>query len=392
MFRSVLLHLFEIICHILPVSTRKIYFLSFAGQYNDNPKAISERLHEIAPDIIQYWAISNKSKQNDIPDYIHLVQHNSFKSIYVKNRCRVVVDNGAGFSLFYSENPILFSFKKLLKNKKQFNLSTWHGNPIKHIGAQIPGEGHWTVRTAFSSSDLLIAGCSLVKNIFEEAFINLMPVKLEGTPRTDILFKDSRDKCLNIKNKLGLPLDKKILLYAPTYRYSPRDSGIEQINRMNLNELMATLSRKFGGDWIFVMRVHNMVLLEIQEGGYLEQYNDIVYDGNSFDDMNEYLFVCDALLTDYSGCIYDVSLTNKPCFLFAHDRENYEKRERGVYSQLSEFPYSFSSSFEELIKNILSYDYETIDNKRRSFLDKIGNNEDGHASDRISEIIISHMS
>lgn len=385
--KSLLLQIFDICCHILPVSTKKVFFLSFAGQYNDNPKYLSEKLHEIAPQIEQYWCISTKSKQNDIPDYIHKIAYGSFRSIYIKNRCGVIVTNGAGYYLIHCENRRAFKFKSHLKNRKQFDLATWHGFPIKHIGAQIPNEGLWSKETSFSSSDMMLSGYKMEKEILEKAFINLMPICLLGTPRTDILFNDSEEKKQEIKRKLRLP-DKKIILYAPTYRYSTKDSGIEQLNMMNFDLLLSELEKKFGGEWIFVMRVHNLVLMEIKNNGLLDKYDGKLFDGNQFDDMNEYLYASDILLTDYSSCIYDAALTEKPCFMFAHDRKYYEEHERGLYTQLNEFPYPFSSTFEELLSDIRSFDKEKFEKDRKGFLNKIGNINDGNSSRRVVEYLI----
>jgi CDP-glycerol glycerophosphotransferase len=387
MLRNIVLQFFEIICHILPVSNKKVFFNSFHGQYNDNPKYISEKLHELHPSWNFYWEFSEKSKDNDFPPYVQKVKTGSFKLIYFKNRCRIIVENGAGYYLAHADNKFGHLFKKLLKNKKQFELSTWHGNPIKHIGAQIPGNENWTKNNVFSSSDLLVAGCEVVQHIFEKAFLGLMPVTLQGTPRTDILFDKAESRKQDIKKKLSLPLEKKIILYAPTYRYSAIDSGIAQLQMIDIPKLLASLKGRFSGEWVFVMRVHNLVLLEIEKSGMLEKYAGTLFNGNLFDDMNEYLCAADVLLTDYSGCIYDVALTDKPCFLFAHDKENYVSRERGTYMPISMFPYSFSETFDELLSNIQQYDEKKNKEDVANFLHTIGNAEDGKASDRLVSII-----
>ena len=384
--QSLLLQFFDIFCHIFPVSKNKVFFLSFAGQYNDNPKYISEKLHEMFPNMEQYWCISPKSKQNDIPGYIHKLTYGSFYSIFIKNRCGVVITNGAGYYLVNCERKLLFKFKKHLKNRKQFDLATWHGFPIKHIGAQIPQEGHWSLESSFSTSDMMLSGYKREKELLEMAFINLMPVRLLGTPRTDIFFNDTEERKTAVKKKLGLP-EKKVIIYAPTYRYSTKDSGIEQLNMINLEVLLSELGKRFGGEWIFVMRVHNLVLMEIKKSGLLDKYQGQLFDGNQFDDMNEYLYASDILLTDYSSCIYDVALTSKPCFMFAHDRKYYEEHERGLYTQLSDFPYPFSTSFEELISDIQGFDSHSFETKRQSFLRQIGNINDGKASQRVLEYL-----
>ncbi len=376
----------DIILHILPVSKNRVFFISFAGQYNDNPKYISEELHAINPNIKQYWAISEKSRENNLPKYIKTVKYNTISFCWHKNRSRVIVENGAG-NYIYSTNS-KFNIRHLLKNKKQFDISTWHGNPIKHIGAQIPGNSDWNANTFHSTSDMIICGCKYVKNIFEQAFCGKLKVRLMGTPRTDALFNITDSKKKKIKKKLGLPMDKKVILYAPTYRNNPDDSGVIQLNLIDFERLFAAFEKRFGGDWVFVFRVHNMVLLKIDVEGITKRYNNRIINGNTFDDMMEYMVVSDAMITDYSGCIFDNAHTNIPCFLFAHDRKKYKEIERGTYIELEKLPYRFSDTFDELINEILSYDSNANSIRVHNFQKYIGNIEDGKASKRVCKLIL----
>ena len=116
-----------------------------------------------------------------------------------------------------------------------------------------------------------------------------------------------------------------------------------------------------------------------------------ILNGNLYDDMNEYLAASDVLISDYSGCVYDVALTKTPCFLFAHDRVNYEKNERGIYTPLSFFPYSFSDSFVDLLKKIDSYSEEETDKNRIRFLEEIGNVETGNSAKKVAEFLIRKL-
>ena len=381
-----LFNFIDILFHITPIDNKRIFFSSFHGQYNDNPKYISMELYKMRPDIKQVWVISNKSQKNDLPPYIKTVHYNTFEYCFQKNRSKIIVENGAGDYIFNTRNR--FSIKKCLKNKKQFDLSTWHGNPIKQIGAQIPGI-NWSYETFHSTSDLMTCGCEYVKQIFQRAFLNKLNIQMLGTPRTDILFDKSEDKLHAIKNKLQLPFNKKVILYAPTYRNNVFDSGIKQLEMMNLDLLFDSLHKRFGGEWVLVYRFHNMVLLSIDKNWLKKQRN--ILNGNQFDDMMEYMFAADALITDYSGCIFDIMHTNKPCFLFAHDKENYIKNERGSYIPLSDLPYDFADSFESLISNINNYNEESTQKKVETFQNKIGNMEDGHASERICNLIVGSL-
>lgn len=375
-------NLLDIFFQFLPVSKNRVLFSSFHGQYNDNPKYISVEMHKQYPSITQYWVFSEKTNANDIPYYIRPLKYNTLKYNIIKNTCCLFIENGAGAYLF-DNSTSFFWLKKKLKNRKQIDFSTWHGNPIKHIGAQIPGNEFWDKNTFFTSSDVMIAGCQLVKSIFEDAFLNSMPVKLLGTPRTDLLFNNDSKQVLNLKKKLGLPIDKKIVLYAPTYRNDPNNSGVDQMNTFDFPQLFSALHNRFGGEWAFVFRVHNMVLLNIDVEKLVNKYPNTVINGNKYDDMAEYLAAADVLISDYSGCVYDIALTEKPCFLYALDRDNYENEERGVYFPVEKFPYTFAESFNQLLNDIQNYSAEQTAVQREQFLRFIGNIEDGNASKRV---------
>lgn len=376
----------DIALHCLRVENYWFFFTSFQGQYNDNPKYISEKVHEEIPKAKIFWEISSKSKQNDIPDYVNKIRAGKFRYYYVKNKCRVAVDNFAGLYMS-SATGIKGKVVSLLKNKKQFNLSTSHGTPVKTLWVQDP-DSSITKEGFKTTSDVLVAGSELSKHLYEMATGDKVPVVAIGTPRTDILFNKDEGFLASLREKLGLPFDKKILLFAPTWRTSPEDSGVKQIEQIDFDALFETLNKKFGGEWVFVFRLHNLALKAADINKLKEKYgSDRFYNGNNFDDMMEYMAVCDIMISDYSGAIYDWTLVNKPGFLYAHDRDEYENHGRGLYHTMDFFPYSFSDSFDELIDNINRFDQISFEQERIAFLEKIGNVEDGKASARAVEIL-----
>lgn len=376
---------FEVLTHIQKPKQHRVFFVSFGGQYNDNPKYISLFLNNTHPEYKQFWYISNKSTMRDLPSYATILKKKDFKFYRIKNSCKFIVDNSAGFYLFYDEKH--YRAKAKLINRKQFDISTWHGFPIKNIGACMFENRHWKPNYLFTSSNVMLSGSKTNTNIFKKSYLNKLNIIETGSPRNDILFDDNVS-IENLKKKLCLPLDKKIILYAPTYRDTPEDSGIIQISNINFDLLFNALNDKFGGNWIFVFRTHNMVLLALKEK-QSSLFGKYIISGNDFDDMAEYLKVCDVLLTDYSGCIYDVMLTKKPCFLYAHDRSRYCSIERGVQININDLPYAFSDSFDKLLENIINYDEKNTRSRVSSFLSSVGCVEDGKASKRAVDIILS---
>lgn len=375
--------IFGILKH-LPIQKRTILFKSFGGQYGDNPKYISEELHRKDPDLNIVWGVSEKSNGRDFPDYVKKVKIKSITFNYYSSTAEVIVDNMSGIRGIRSHGYNKF-YDYFLKRKNQLNISTWHGTPLKKIGCDVVTDNIQFYQT---SANFMLSGNHYSTDIFKSSF-NGIEIKELGTPRNDILFSQQSQRTLKLK--LGLPSSCKIILYAPTFRSDVMVSGIEQLKKLDVQRLLGSLEKKFGGSWILVLRLHHEVLLMLREASSGLIDNKFVYDGNIHDDMAEYLAASDILLTDYSSSMFDYLLTNKPCYLFSFDKEKYLNDERGTYLDLEELPFSFSESVEQLYDEILNYDEEEVNLKRKRFLNNLGNIDCGLASEDVANYILSFM-
>lgn len=381
----------NIILKVLPVKNNYIYFYNIWGKYNDNTKYISEKLHEIYPDILCIWEL-DKMTGNEVPTYVKIVHSNTLKSYYFKNRSRILVDNGIGY--ISKEFLKATSFKKKLylasKNSKQFNISTWHGTPLKHIFKDIPNRNY---EDFISTTDIVLTGDNHTVSILEKATFGKVRIERIGSPRNDALILNSETKKIELKSKLKLPSDKKIILYAPTFRSGFNSiiniykSGLEQMEQIDFDILFRCLNKKYGGDWVFVSRFHPGVSEKVNSSSLEQKSGGAYYNGNYGDDMTEYLLVSDILITDYSSSMFDFSLMKKPCFLFCPDINYYEKVERGFYLDIRNLPYPLAENFDELINNINLFSQEEYENELGKLMNFIGNIDDGDASNRVVQII-----
>ncbi len=363
-------------------SRKIVYFCSFFGQYSDNPKYIFCKLKELYPDIKTAWTVSS-TNENIFPDNTKKVQFQSFLHYFYVYNAAIVVDNNMGLRQYLGKNS-LFSryFYRMLsrKSSKQLNISTWHGTPYKCIGKDSLDFPHDNI--FYHNTDYTIAGCDFTYQKIISAFGHDLKILRYGTPRNDIFFNDNNIECL--KRRLQLPLDKKMLLFAPTFRKDPDLNGARQLSEIKPEVLIECLNRKFHEEWVIVCRFHSHVLTMIKSD---DLYNDIVINGNLGDDMQEYLLCADALITDFSSCMFDFALTKKTCFLFASDFDNYTNTERGLYITLDNLPFSMSRTTEELCSEINKFDGESYSQKNDSFLHTLGNFEIGQASIKISDDI-----
>ena len=382
----------------MPIIKGTVLFESFWGMYNDNPRYVSEELHAAMPEARIIWVKSGKNCEA-FPDYVETVQFQSPEYYEWLYRANVIVDNMAGVrhhAAYTSRLRKFFStFVQLaapLRKRGQYNISTWHGTPLKRLGQDRFDLPKSDIARRRGSCDCMLAGCTFTRDALKSAHFKEFDVKFKmyGSPRNDILFKNIDGAAL--KKKLGLP-DKKVVLYAPTFRDdSVENSGAAQLEQFDFTALEGTLKARFGGDWCFVFRVHHTVVDKIDAEKIAENHHDChIINGNLGDDMAEYLACTDILITDYSSSMFDFALTMRPCFLYVPDREHYERDVRGVYFPMDELPFAMAGDFEKLLKAIAGHDREDYRADVQAFLKKLGNVEDGNASRRTAEDIIKFL-
>ena len=179
-----------------------------------------------------------------------------------------------------------------------------------------------------------------------------MNVKEFGHPRNDILF--NIEKISEIKNKIAnmynFASDKKIVLYAPSFRDSGRLDWLD----IDLALLRQSLSEKFGEDFIVLAKLHPR-LIQFSQSFFAEKID--VYDVTQYPDMQELMLVSDIMVSDYSSCMFDFMLTKKPVFVYANDIKRYNN-ERGFYYPMEETPFLIATTNGELRNNILEFDLE----------------------------------
>ena len=372
-----------------PIMKDTVLFRSFNGQYNDNPKYVSEELCRRMPNVNIVW-VTGDGEAESFPDNVKKIPIDSSEYAKYIARAEVVVDNYCGCRTNYLNvnDPIKRLVFRMLSRRRraQLSISTWHGTPLKHIALDEPKYRLSRFAKGYFNADVLIAGCDATANAFRTAFEWDREIVMCGTPRNDILLNGTDE---DIGYKLGLPKDKRVILYAPTFRNNVEMSGIYQLKNLNIDDILKALSKRFGGEWCFVFRSHNLVMKAIQNEGL--GISGSVIDGNRFPDMAEYLLVTDVLLTDYSSSMFDYMLTKRPVFLYTPDLSDYEKNERGFYFDIRSTPFSICESGEELLACIMTFDTESYEKKVDEFLKKIGNKERGRASRAVVDIIEEHL-
>lgn len=381
----------------IPVKKGRIVCTSLGGHFSDSPKYISAKIKEIRPEAEVIWLV-DKNRLAEVDNLYRAVDINSFKGNYYASSAEIRIDNVYGDCAFnVDEDKSALAKLKLrflfwLKKKNQIVYTTWHGTPIKRMSRDQIGN-NWS---DFLCNDVrMFLDNQNTVNIMRHLTFNKIDISLLGLPRNDLLFSTEDNKS-TLKKKLGLPTNKRIVLFAPTFRNDGKDvadkniyrSGLDQLEQIDFNKLFCVLNSRFGGEWVFVCRFHYHVEKMVNWNALEKEYSGRIINGNMNDDMAEYLACADVLLTDVSSCSFDFSLTGKPCFLFFPDYERYITKERGLYYSLEELPFPLSKTFDELIGIIGHFNQDEYQKNVTEMLKAFGYVQETDASTKLAKLII----
>ncbi|MFD0829838.1 CDP-glycerol glycerophosphotransferase family protein [Neobacillus sp. M.A.Huq-85] len=355
--------------NFFPIKKNKIFFYSYYGsQYGGNPKYITEYILKHYPketfDIV--WALNN-IKENEHLKGIRKVKTMSLKCFYELCTSKVIITNYRSTELF-------------VKRKDQYYIQTWHSSlRLKQIEKDaeihLPNKYIQMAKKDSLKCDLLISGCEFSTQIIKRAFWYQGEILECGTPRNDVLFKNDLLMKKGILTELNIPIGKKVILYAPTFR---KNNNLDIYNLEYL-KIIENLESKFGGEWKFLVKLHPHQM-------HLSKnllYEDKVVDVTFYDDIQELLSIADVLITDYSSLMFDFSITQRPCFLYTPDLKEYIKNERDLYFDIKELPFINSKSMQELLTQIKQFNQKDYREKLINFSDHVGSFEKGNASKKL---------
>ena len=176
-------------------------------------------------------------------------------------------------------------------------------------------------------------------------------------------------------------------MYAPTFRNNVKIEDQRFLYEVNGIKIKEACEKKFGGQYVFLERVHPNVACQINL-----PVGDFVKSANDYPDMQDLLVTADVLITDFSSSVFDFILSKHRVFLFAKDYDQYIANERELNFNIKEdLPFSFANSENELIQNINSYDDEKEKKNVEELVSSFGLKEDGYASERVAKVLLNVM-
>lgn len=352
-----------------------VIFESFQGKaYSDSPKYIYQYMLNHKNNYNFVWVMN---EPGNIPGQPKTIKRGTLKYYYNVARAKYIVSN--------VRMP-----NNYIKREEQTYLQTWHGTPLKRLAGDMedvhmPGTNAAQYKRNFNKEtnkwDYLIAPNQYSSDIFRRAFWFNNTMLQTGYPRNDVLTTHNDLETINrLKQTNQIPTDKKIILYAPTWR----DDEFYKVGkyRFSLKLDLHRLKAQFGDEYIILLRMHYLVASNMDLTGL----EDFAYDVSSYSDVSELYLMSDILITDYSSVFFDYANLKRPILFYTYDIEKYQGQLRGFYIDMeTELPGPLLMDNDGVMDAIQNIDAVTEKFKDRyeEFYERFCSWDDGRSSEKV---------
>lgn len=364
-----------------------VMFISYHGKgYSDNPRALYEFI--IKDRRFDNWKFIWVAPSDNLHMYDErtiVVKYGSVRYMYYLARAKFWVIN--------CKMP-----EYIDKKKGQVYLQTWHGTPLKRLAHDLDvlnKNNYYRSNLSYEEMtrsydidvekyDYMISPNSFTTEVFQTAFgIDKDRLIETGYPRNDILSNATKEQIQKIKVKYKIPQDKKVLLYAPTWR---DNSYIASGYTFELLVDFYKWREKLGEEYVVVFKPHYLISNEFD----LKELEGFIYMVPSTTDISELYLITDVLITDYSSVFFDFAILNKPIYFYMYDLDEYKDELRGFYIDIyKDIPGDVFQEEETMLEEIRGnvFDYNRLEQFNRRF----NNMEDGNATKRVIDIVFNQM-
>lgn len=346
MYIIVFSSLFRIVGVFVKQNRKQVLFSSLIGKnYGDSPKALFDAMKEdpFFKDYSYVWAFDNPSHY--MVEGADKVKLNSAKYFIT------ALKSGIWISNVNIERGLHF------KPRNTIYLNTWHGcAPLKVDGNAQRSRSDYN----FSDVDILCSNSDWQDDRFvidynarRESIIRC------GMPRNDTLYEVSSESIRKLKNKYKIPTEKKVILYAPTWREATKN-GEDCLIAPPID--IDYWKEELAENYIVLFRMHHLTNKALNI-----KFDDFVRDYSGNYDINDLMKMADILITDYSSTLADYAILERPTLLFAYDYEEYYNT-RGLYMRLEDLlPGYICTNEGDLINMIKTLNYEEGCNAIKKF-------------------------
>lgn len=227
--------------------------------------------------------------------------------------------------------------------KKATVVQLWHAEgAFKRFGLDIGGLSEDVVERVKKGNarlDAVVCSSKGVVPVYASAFgVPEEKVFPLGSPRADRYIQSANSAhATQMRRALFGDSDKKIILYAPTFRDDPAENA-----RLLDTFDFAAFEKRFGERYRLILRLH-------PQFGRNTRVPQGVEDYTGYPNANDLIAACDMVITDYSSICLDFALVDKPCVFYAFDLSRY-CGERDFYFEYKKYvPGAVAETFEALM-------------------------------------------
>jgi CDP-glycerol glycerophosphotransferase len=296
-----------------------VLYDNFGGRgYADSPRAVHAELVRRGAALEHLWTVDDA--QAELPPGVVPVRVGSAQWYQALATSRYLVGN-THLPEFLHRRP------------DQVVVQTWHGTPLKRIAHDVDhpwlrGSGYLErLAREVPQWSLLVSPSPFATPILRRAFRYPGEILESGYPRNDQLVRPDQRAAQLIRRRLGLAADRRVVLYAPTWREDRRHREGYHFD-LHLDPVAAR--RVLGPDTALLVRPHAHVRDRLPGAG-----DGFLYDVGDYPDVQDLLLIADVLVTDYSSLLFDFAVRGRPMLFYTYDLEHYRDALRGFYLDLA---------------------------------------------------------
>lgn len=355
--------------------------------YNRKPKTyilfLSEQDNKPA---LNMTALYNRIKERELDKEYHILfsfRKATSEKQSVISSIRMTLYVAMAKIIIVDDHVPLFDW--LVLNPKTKVIQIWHaGAGFKGVGYSRWGHfgcpGPFSCHRQYTYS---ISGSAHISGFFSEQFGILdQQIIPTGMPRMDQFLNPENQR--QVRNQLykRYPtfLNKKIILFAPTYRGQNRKNAYYPYDKI---DFAALAQYCIGHNSIILFKMHPWVQDNVPIPA---EHHELFYDMNHYPDINELFLITDLLITDYSSSIYEFSLMRKPMLFFAFDKDQYATS-RGFHRKYEEnIPGKLCENFGDIINALETENFEFY--KVEEYINHHFEHVDANNCDRVIDWLI----
>ncbi|MGN9889705.1 bifunctional glycosyltransferase/CDP-glycerol:glycerophosphate glycerophosphotransferase [Micromonospora sp. L31] len=347
--------------------TLAVYAAYWYRGYACNPAAIHAAARRLAPQVRGVWIV-RRDRVDTLPPGTEYVVAGTPGYYRTLARARWLVNN-VNFPDFVRKRP------------GSVHVQTHHGTPVKVMGLdqqRFPlgagGMDFAGLLRRVDRWDYSITSNSFSTQMWDRAYPASYTTLEVGYPRNDRLVTATAEQVREIRDRLGIGPDERVVLYAPTHR--------EHLPRYRPPFDPGRLLDVLGPSGRLLIRSH---YFHDRAGRARRRTGGRAVDVSDHRCVEDLYLAADVLVTDYSSAMFDYAVLDRPIVVYAPDRDAYALA-RGVYFDVTaEPPGAVALTFAELLDLFRSGAVTGAEAQRarQRFRGRFCTLDDGHAAERV---------